>query len=48
MLLNKLSSELTEYFIEEIKKEENVENINNFCYLLSYIYSCCYYSICNY
>jgi len=27
MLLNKLSSELTEYFIEEIKKEDNVEKI---------------------
>lgn len=27
MLLNKLSSELTEYFIEEIKKEDNVDKI---------------------
>ncbi len=27
MLLNKLSSELTEYFIEEIKMEDNVEKI---------------------
>ena len=27
MILNKFSSELTEYFIEEIKKEENVEKI---------------------
>tara|TARA_Y100000590_G_C15702959_1_gene1007467 strand:+ start:2184 stop:2399 length:216 start_codon:yes stop_codon:yes gene_type:complete len=27
MILSKLSSELSEYFIQEIKKEENVENL---------------------
>jgi hypothetical protein len=27
MLLNKFASELSEYFIDEVKKEENVEKI---------------------
>ena len=27
MLLNKFANELSEYFIEEVKKEENVEKI---------------------
>jgi hypothetical protein len=29
MLLNKLGCELSEYFIEEIKKEENVDKIKD-------------------
>lgn len=29
MLINKLSNEFTEYFFEEIKKEENVQKIKD-------------------